>query len=47
MQAYMKKIHPDLELEVEFLTDSSTRGDKGKNVKIAGVIAQPKRLSIS
>ncbi len=30
-----------LEVEIEFLTDSSTRGDKNKNVSIAGIVAQP------
>lgn len=28
-------------MEIEFLTDTATRGDKNKNVVIAGVVAQP------
>lgn len=36
----MKEID-DLEVEIEFLTDSATRNDKNENVIIAGVIAQP------
>ena len=39
-EAYIKQIE-DLEVEIEFLTDDSTRGDKEKNVAVAGVIAQP------
>lgn len=39
-EAYIKKIGGH-EVEVEFLTDSATRGDKSKNVAIAGVVAQP------
>lgn len=39
-EAYVKKID-GLEVEIEFLTDSSTRTDKTKNVVIAGVVAQP------
>lgn len=35
-------------VEVEFLTDLSTRGDRNKNVRVAGVVAQPlSYLSIS
>jgi hypothetical protein len=39
-ESYVKEIH-GLEVEIEFLTDSATRGDKHKNVVIAGVVAQP------
>ncbi|MBS4166266.1 hypothetical protein NEOC65_001351 [Neochlamydia sp. AcF65] len=39
-EAYIKEIN-GFEVEIEFLTDSVTRGDKNKNVLIAGVIAQP------
>ena len=39
-QAYVKDID-GYELEVEFLTSSNIRGDKNKNVEIAGIIAQP------
>jgi len=39
-QAYVKEID-GIEVEIEFLTDSSTRKDKDKNVVIAGVVAQP------
>lgn len=39
-ESYVKEIH-GLEVEIEFLTDSATRGDKHKNVIIAGVTAQP------
>ncbi len=39
-EAYVKEIN-GLEVEIEFLTDSSTRNDKSKNVVIAGVVAQP------
>ncbi|MDB2613590.1 GSU2403 family nucleotidyltransferase fold protein [Chlamydiales bacterium] len=46
-EAYIKEINQD-EVEIEFLTDSNTRGDKQKNVKISGVIAQPLQyLSLS
>lgn len=46
-EAYIKKIGGH-EVEVEFLTDTATRGDKSKNVAIAGVVAQPlKFLSLS
>lgn len=31
----------DAEIEIEFLTDDKTRGDKNKNVAVAGIIAQP------
>ena len=41
-QAYVKDID-GFELEVEFLTSSNFRGDKNKNIEIAGVIAQPLR----
>jgi hypothetical protein len=39
-EAYIKEIN-GLEIEIEFLTDSSTRNDKNKNVLIAGIVAQP------
>jgi hypothetical protein len=39
-EAYVKEIN-GFEVEIEFLTDSATRGDKNKNVLIAGVVAQP------
>jgi hypothetical protein len=39
-EAYVKEID-GVEVEVEFLTDSSTRNDKNKNAVIAGVVAQP------
>ncbi len=39
-EAYTKEID-GLDVEVEFLTDCSTRGDKHKNVLVAGVVAQP------
>jgi len=39
-ESYVKKIE-DIEMEIEFLTDSATRNDKSKNVIIAGVVAQP------
>ncbi|MBA3720943.1 MAG: hypothetical protein H0W88_00910 [Parachlamydiaceae bacterium] len=39
-EVYVKKI-AGIEIEVEFLTDTSTRNDKNKNVIIAGVVAQP------
>jgi hypothetical protein len=39
-EAYVKEIN-GFEVEIEFLTDSATRGDKNKNVVIAGVVAQP------
>ncbi len=39
-EAYVKEIDGN-EVEIEFLTDDSTRGDKEKNVTIAGVVAQP------
>lgn len=39
-EAYIKEIN-GYEIEVEFLTDSSARKDKHKNVMIAGVVAQP------
>lgn len=46
-EAYVKTIGCH-EVEVEFLTDAATRGDKAKNVAIAGVVAQPlKFLSLS
>ncbi len=39
-EAYVKEID-DLEIEIEFLTDSAARNDKNKNVIIGGVVAQP------
>jgi hypothetical protein len=39
-ESYIKKIN-GVEIEIEFLTDSATRGDKDKNVIIAGIVAQP------
>ena len=39
-EAYIKEIDGN-EVQIEFLTDDSTRGDKEKNVAIAGVVAQP------
>lgn len=39
-ESYLKEIS-GVEVEVEFLTDSSTRKDKNQNVAVAGVIAQP------
>lgn len=39
-ESYVKEIN-GLEVEIEFLTDSAARGEKGKNVSIAGVVAQP------
>jgi len=39
-ESYMKKIEGS-EIEVEFLTDDATRHNKGKNVKISGIVAQP------
>ncbi len=39
-ESYVKLID-GLEVEIEFLTDSSTRNDKNKNIVIAGVVAQP------
>ncbi len=46
-ESYIKEVN-GVEMEVEFLTDKSTRGDKNKNVKIAGIVAQPlKFLNLS
>src|SRR5271154_125180 len=39
-ESYVKTID-EVEVEVEFLTDSATRNDKNTNVLIAGVVAQP------
>lgn len=39
-EAYVKEINGE-EVEIEFLTDDSTRSDKEKNVTVAGVVAQP------
>lgn len=40
IESYAKEIE-GIEIEVEFLTDTSARKDKYKNVVIAGVVAQP------
>jgi hypothetical protein len=40
IEAYVKKME-DIEVEIEFLTDSATRNNKNKNVNIAGIVAQP------
>lgn len=46
-EAYIKEIEGN-ELEIEFLTSSNIRGDKNKNVSIAGIVAQPlKYLELS
>lgn len=39
-ESYVKEID-GVEVEIEFLTDSSTRENKNKNVQIAGIVAQP------
>ena len=39
-QSYVKEIEGE-EVEIEFLTDDSSRVDKEKNIEISGVIAQP------
>ena len=39
-EVYAKEIE-GVAVEVEFLTDQETRGDKNKNVVISGVVAQP------
>lgn len=39
-ESYIKEID-GIEVEIEFLTDSSAREDKNKNVTVAGVVAQP------
>ncbi len=39
-ESYVKEI-AGVEIEIEFLTDASTRHNKNKNVAIAGVVAQP------
>lgn len=39
-EAYVKEIE-GAEIEIEFLTDASTRKDKHKNVTVAGIVAQP------
>jgi len=39
-ESYIKEIE-GTEVEIEFLTDSSSREDKNKNVVIAGIVAQP------
>ncbi len=46
-EAYIKEIEGN-ELEIEFLTSGNIRGDKNKNVSIAGIVAQPlKYLELS
>ena len=41
-EAYVKEIDGvEIEIEIEFLTDDTIRGDKDKNVAIAGIVAQP------
>ncbi len=44
-EAYVKEINGS-DVEIEFLTDSTARRDKNKNVVIAGVVAQPLSLSL-
>jgi hypothetical protein len=39
-ESFTKQID-GVEVEIEFLTDSATRGEKNKNVVIAGIVAQP------
>lgn len=39
-ESFVKEID-GVEVEIEFLTDSAIRGDKNKNVEIAGIVAQP------
>lgn len=39
-ESYVKEID-GIEIEIEFLTDDSTRDDKTKNVIVEGVVAQP------
>ena len=39
-ESYVKEIG-EMEVEIEFLTDSATRANKHKNVLVAGVVAQP------
>jgi len=39
-ESYIKEIKGE-EIELEFLTDKKTRGDKEINVPIAGIVAQP------
>lgn len=39
-ESYIKEID-GIEVEIEFLTDSSTRNNKNKNVVVAGIVAQP------
>jgi hypothetical protein len=41
-EAYVKEID-GVEIEIEFLTDQATRGDKNRNVQISGISAQPLR----
>jgi hypothetical protein len=39
-ESFVKEID-GVEMEIEFLTDSSNREDKNKNIVIAGIVAQP------
>ncbi|MCE5315901.1 MAG: hypothetical protein LLG04_00880 [Parachlamydia sp.] len=39
-QSYHKTVN-GIDLELEFLTDDNTRGDKNQNVLISGIVAQP------
>ena len=39
-EAYVKEIDGN-EIEIEFLTDDAARKDKGRNISIAGITAQP------
>lgn len=41
-ESYIKEI-AEVEIEIEFLTDANARGGNHKNVKIAGIVAQPLR----
>lgn len=39
-ESYVKEIN-QVEVEIEFLTDSSSRTEKHKNIRVAGIVAQP------
>jgi hypothetical protein len=39
-EAYVKEV-AGVEVEIEFLTDNAARKDKEKNVRVAGIVAQP------
>jgi hypothetical protein len=39
-ESYIKEIHGE-EIELEFLTDDRVRKNRGKNIEISGVVAQP------